>query len=106
MSAVDGLVWNEEVAGSIPAIPTNFNAPVSQLAEEIDLESIKCGFESDWGHQIINQTQASSIALETSGYTRYRITNYEYVADWIQKILLNHKNRWEDITGTDIFTNW
>ena len=24
MSAVDGLVWNEEVAGSIPAIPTNF----------------------------------------------------------------------------------
>jgi hypothetical protein len=37
---------------------------------------------------------------------RFLVTNYEFVNDQIHKILLNHKNRWEDITGTDIFTKW
>ena len=29
------------------------NAPIAQLAEAPDLKSVKCGFESHWGHWYI-----------------------------------------------------
>ena len=47
-----------------------------------------------------------TLRSQKSKEKRILVVNYEYVNDQIQKILLNHKNRWEDITGTDIFTKW
>jgi hypothetical protein len=43
---------------------------------------------------------------QKSEQKRFLVTNSDYVDDQIQKILLNHKSRWEDVTETDIFTKW
>jgi hypothetical protein len=43
---------------------------------------------------------------QKSEQKRFLVTNSDYVDDQIQKILLNHKSRWEDVTETNIFTKW
>ena len=32
----------------------NGGAPIAQLAEAVDLKSIQCRFESDWGHNFFD----------------------------------------------------
>ena len=47
-----------------------------------------------------------TVQSQKSEDKRLLVTNYEFVDDQIHKILLNHKSRWEDVTETDIFSNW
>lgn len=48
---VERHVWDVDVVGSSPIILTTF-VRVVQQAETPDLKSVKCGFESRYGHQV------------------------------------------------------
>lgn len=37
---------------------------------------------------------------------KFLVENFNYVEDQIRKLLENKKDRWEDITQTNIYTNW
>lgn len=47
-----------------------------------------------------------SMTPQKSQDKRFLVENYNYVEDQIHKILMNKKNRWEDVTQTSIYTNW
>ncbi len=47
------VVGGRDVPVPAPARYIRRRAPIAQLAEAADLKSVKCRFESDWGHGII-----------------------------------------------------